>query len=288
MLLAILCGGMVVMPAWGDVVWLKTQQDPLYGIVQSDDGQALTLLKTTNGTDFESVVLQRSEIKMVLVNIDSKSLEALAPDEPQSYFEQAEVLVSQKKDPVARQLAIRLFLIAANHASEKVLQESAIRNLISLARTKEEAKRFQWLAWLETGGTEPWLRTDESKNQVSLPARDLKRALRAVQALRQGRRVELSGEWPNFENWAEAISQEELIAMSKEKELNDQQLARLVALEFRLRNPDQTQSPKPRLASWAEMASRQKQADLIFPTLENVTEFDPAESVYRKGKWVRP
>ena len=270
----------------GDVVWLKNQSQPLYGIVdlaQSNDTQ-LAFSKTSNGTDFELVLVDRNNIKATVINVDKSKLEALVPDKPESWFDHAEWLSTQKQDPVARKLAIRLLLITARHSPQKSIRDSAIQNLIPLARTDEESRKFKQLSWLETGT--PVHGNNSGADAVTLQLDPAQRnvALDIVQAVRRGSRVE-PARWSEFKEIVGVPVGESVAAMSKADTLSRQQLNQLVTLEFRLRNPD---LPKTQTKSnWLDFRSAIQQVQLDFPTIDNVTEIDPSKTLYLNGTWVK-
>lgn len=269
-----------------DVIWLNSDNQPIYGIVddaQSSDEQ-VAFAKTSNGSAFEAVRIDRSNIKAIVINVDKPKLASLAPDKPESWFDHAEWLATQKQDPVARKLAIRLLLITAKHSPEQSIRDSAVRNLIPLARTPEETRKFKRLSWLETGTPDPVRIALADTAPIQLDPQQTQLALEIIQAIRRKSPVDAS-RWSAISDTISIPGTESIEAMANAKELSSQQLSQLVALEFRLRNPG---LPITRSnPTWLELQSETKTVDLEFPTIDNVTEIDPSKTLFRDGSWFR-
>jgi hypothetical protein len=116
------------------------------GFLIRDDGTNLTIrIRTPDGRE-QDVTYALDKIK-ILHRLDSKRLEALSRDNPKAYRDYAAELALQKKDPEARDTAIRLHLIAAKLAPEK-FGLSSLLSMSELATTSSEARKYRALAFV--------------------------------------------------------------------------------------------------------------------------------------------
>ena len=83
----------------------------------------------------------------LMITVLPERLAELDPARPQSYLEYAEELAEKRRDPEARDAAMRLFAIAAARGESKV-RHSALLGLIELARSPQEERRFRAAAYL--------------------------------------------------------------------------------------------------------------------------------------------
>ncbi len=286
--LAVLAISILLMPAAAnsDVIWLADQKDPVFGLI--DDAKStpeqIVFSKTENGTDFEVVTFERDAVKAIVVNVVTSKLESLTPDKPNDWFDLAETLSTQKQDPVARKLAIRLYLVAAKHANAAALRDAAIQNLIPLARSEQEAQRFARFSWLETGIPRPAQQESADSSPLELSPAQRQLALKIIQAIRQNKDITVANRWKEIDDSIPVLGAGDIKNMSSAKTLTIQQLNQLVSLEHRLRNPQLPfTSSKP---SWLDMKSMIGNIALDFPTIDNVTEMDPAKTRYQNGQWV--
>ncbi|MCA9179676.1 MAG: hypothetical protein KDB14_34710 [Planctomycetales bacterium] len=131
--------------------------------------------------------LPRDQVEDVLRPVSPERLAQLSPDAPNAYRLYAEELAEKRKDPEARDEAIRLFLIAAYHAPDQ-LGKACLLGMAGLGRTAGEQQRFRAMAYL----------LDETRDRRLLAPMaavadadgDQKAALHVVRLLRVGKRKE--------------------------------------------------------------------------------------------------
>ncbi len=116
------------------------------GFLIRDDGANLTIrIRTLDGRE-QDVTYPHDKIK-ILHRLDVKRLEGLFKDDPKGYRDYAEELTRQKKDPEARDTAMRLYLIAAKLAPDK-FGSSSLLGMSELASTPAEARKYKALAFV--------------------------------------------------------------------------------------------------------------------------------------------
>ncbi len=132
--------------ARADVVWIKGEEQPKFGrLIDQDDQKVVFQLHgqpETNRTEF-----QRTAIETLVVNFDTQRLENLSPENFADYRDYAEELAAQRKDPVARELAVRLYIIAAA-GSPGDIRQSSLKGLASLAENNQERQKWNTLRLL--------------------------------------------------------------------------------------------------------------------------------------------
>jgi hypothetical protein len=127
--------------AEGAIVLLKNRDEPVVGsVVREEKERVVVRTLGLDGKPHEEVIL-RSDVEEILPSVSTDRLVELEPVKPAGYRDYAEELWARRKDPEARDMAIRLNLIAAWLAPEK-LGRSALLALVSLARTPQEQVRF--------------------------------------------------------------------------------------------------------------------------------------------------
>ena len=85
----------------------------------------------------------------IIYQIDVERLKKLDKNDPKAYYDYAEELADKKwkDDPEARDMARRLFLIAA-YLDPRQFGRSALLSMIPLAGTEAEARRCRAMAFL--------------------------------------------------------------------------------------------------------------------------------------------
>lgn len=274
-----------------DTIWLIENKQPLYGMVASQNAESIVFRQTTNGTQFKKIAVSKSDIETIVINFDSQRLSRLSTDNFLGYAEYAEELQSQRKDPVAQTLALRLLVIVIGNSKDVDLRRSSLFQLVSLARNDAEMAKFQRLLYLETGI--PSSRV-EATNPVWLAHTPESRiaAIELIKRVRQGKSmtdqiddVQVKETIDQFES---VCSWNELIQISKSNRINNQQLGRLVELESRLRkagarNGEIAEDPNQ---PWNLLAKRIGIKDVDILGIESVTEFDPNDVHFVDGQWV--
>ena len=284
--------------AYGDVLWIKGETQPKYGRLISRDDSGEILFRFQAPNDATELRVKDSEIRELVINFDVPRLERLSPNKPDEYRDYAEELVAQREDPIARELAIRLFLIAASSAEnehDSSLVESALSGLPELARTQSEQQAFEVLIYLYTPKDHiPVARSQTDRDPGGLKESGVGRGklLQAIRYIRQekpAKATEILLETAvsaELKRWDSICSVTEINQMLTAKPTLEQ-LAKLFALEMALRNREAPKRDQT-TTGWAEQARLRAKGWTRLPTFDSVTEFDPRKSVYRDGEWVMP
>ena len=284
----------------GTVIYLKSSNDPIVGyLVESNEDTVVIRQRQSNGT-FKRVTLQRADIAQLLNPYDESRLVQLSLDRLSEYRDYAEELAAKTIDPEAIDLAMRLYLIVAYHG-EGPLQQNALRALIGLARTPQEERELRMIAYEsdpsrnrfllaapETTNVNPEALTEEGRTAL----------LVAIEKLRQGerreaqRRINTDLAQQTLTVFNSTLTLSAFEQACQEETLSDEMLYTLLSIELSLLNPSQGRVAKVdretrselSSATWGESVLRQT-APVRVHTLVDVTEFDPRECYYEKGRW---
>jgi hypothetical protein len=226
--------------------------------------------------------------------VSAERLAALDPARPGEYRDYAEELLARRHDPVARETAMRLYVIAA-WLDRANLGRPALLGLIALARSPQEEEKFRAALYL----IDPRTRIESvrkanqaaSNQQDTAAAREL---LRALRLLRTGKGptartlIEKPAVGKLLESYSRILTRAEFNAASGQTVLSPRDLRQVLTLELEMEalvDPTSADATKPTSLTW----SRELQAGgAAVPSfdLETLTEFDPRLSIYRNGKWV--
>ena len=273
-----------------DIVWLRGQLEPIYGIIRSVDDSQLTLDESVGNGKYSERRLTRSEIESYLVNVDHVRLEKLDAANPSGYLEYAEELATQRSDPVAQALCIRLYLIAAKHSSDED-RGSAICGLMAAARNAEERERFIQIA--ELYGVKLRSVQPDSAEIVS-ESTDRQSLLEALRKLRRGESEAAAEALKNpalqklVQGFSGGPDASELIRWAGMAQLSGRQLAQLLAMERALELSEVGGPSIGTTSHWGAESTRSILSLTMIPNLETVTEFNPNNSVFRNGNWQKP
>ncbi len=292
-----------------DLIWVKGKPNPMSGrIVASLTGtDKIEFRSFRNGSFERKQSFAASEIEFLVRNIDSTRLESLSPKRPNEYREYAEELAVQKNDMAARQLARRLYLLAAAHSTED-LRRSSLLGLIAIAESAEEYERLKMLHVLsdpESGDANELSETrygmGSKQNENSRSAKsdfsetekarmlELIYAIRRENSSKSKRLLDDDGNHEIFQKWKAYCSLAELKRIASAQRPSKVQLAKLLSIEIQILNSDTTVIARPvRSKAWSDHASRPSSTIGVLPTFENVTRFNPKQSVYRNGRWEEP
>jgi hypothetical protein len=133
----------VPLPAWSIIIETKDGKVHRGHLVSQDKFQIVIRPEGQK----ETAAIRRAEIQNITQDVKPERLKALKPDDPKSYFDYAQELAPKKKDPEARDTALRLLLIAAHLDADKYGYK-ALTEMSKLARTPEEARAFRAVAFL--------------------------------------------------------------------------------------------------------------------------------------------
>lgn len=273
--------------ACADTLWRVGESSPIFGIIKSSNDQSIVFDQTSDGKTFETVTLARNAISSTIVNYDSERLSSLVGGDWKPWGEYAEELISQKQDPVARNLAMRLLVIIAGNSKNSRQRQSALNDLIALAEDDSQREKLLMLRYLETGQKQP---AKDSAQQAPLPgAGDRAAAAKMVQLIRRGGSVnrQLTSEQikKTVSAFEHVCTWQELVQISKSNRIDDQELKRLVALEYELRAADSKANVRSDGGSWHLQASRVIADTVTLPTIKTATGFDPEETRFVDGQW---
>jgi hypothetical protein len=129
------------------VVLPKGASAPVMGyLIRHDERIVVVRQPTADGKSRELRFAPR-EIDELIITVSPERLETLDPAKPAAYFEYAEELAEKRRDPEARDAAIRLYAICAARGDDRV-RHSALLGLIALARSPDEERRFRAATYL--------------------------------------------------------------------------------------------------------------------------------------------
>jgi len=297
----------VVFPTQGlaDVIWIRGQNGPIYGRIESESDQEVQIRVFENGRYGQKTGIPREQIDLLVVNIDAKRLAQLDPSKPESYRDYAEELASQKNDPAAKALAQRLYLLAAASAEpnrtkgatrKMALRRSALLGLAAIEDSAAERRRIDVLRHLIdpdssdigtlTAGDRASIPQSISKKQLML---ELVHAIRQEKSERARQLLNSPENRSVFEGWRELCSFAELEQMALVNRPSRVQLSKLLAIELQIvRDVNSANISTPQHLNWGDYAVQVSNTLGVLPTLENITPFDPRKSVFRDGIWVEP
>lgn len=263
----------------------------------------VTIREATAGGRGRPRHIPRGEIKRLLPSADPERLESLGPDDPKQYRNYAEeVAAKAKKDPEAREIAIRLYLIAA-HLDTQNLGKSSLLGMINLARSPAEEKNFRALAYLLDPAHDQRVLKRPKSDAVDSSELDPKaneKLSHAIKSLRRGNLVAARNLSRDpavrmaLKPFADTLSYPEFEKAAQSGEVPPDLLSKLVSVELQLMK-DPSGSASPELAktggdspNWAAIIAERDLKPVPSLALETITEFDPAKCHYRNGKWVEP
>lgn len=296
---AVLCAA--IWGAWSlesvaDIVVVRGETRPLVGKVTVDqDDQVVVEVQDAEGLTREHHVA-RERVLLIVLAEDQEKLSGLVPGQWEDYRRMAEELASQRLDPHATELAIRLFLIVAYHERGSV-REGAIASLVGLARSPEEERKFRTLAYRSAEQDQvQWLQPPVTQIRAPLSAAERELLLRTVRLIRQDEGDLALGTLRDEEFLATYVKVEHLLAYQDLKRyaysrsINPRRMSDLLRFELALLDPSgQTELAEARKGTtgWSSIPL-ELQPPLRDVDWMNATEFDPRDHLYRDGSWRRP
>ena len=283
--------------SFADVIWLTGNPTPVCGrVVEINQDELIIAVFETKYS--KTITIQRDKVEQFLVNIDQKRLSELRPSNPRAYVQYAEELSGQKIDKAARNLAKRLFVIAAFH-SDGELHLTSLAGLAALADSAIERRRInalRYLSGLEATGFEMSSSQDQKKDDQQT-GDEYRIALELVRYLRQGKNsramqmLKDPKNQSNFDAWKEICSANELRTIAQANRITQEQLGKLLKIEISILQSQRVGkkiNPYLKSESWGDFYVRESTRSLLFPSIENITAFDPRNSIYKNGSWVQP
>lgn len=236
-------------------------------------------------------------------SIPSKELSKLSIADPVAYRDLAEECSVVRKSKVAKNLAVRLYLIAAKHGDEK-LRRSALRGMIQVARSDEELRKFKVLAFLNDPVFADLLLKKQNKvptaRKQNSPTRDdaklspRENLLDALMSIRRGkslraqRLMQSSDVKKLFSQFDDLMSVEEFNAACLQSDIDDATLYRIITIDLKLRYGDDSSEPPESDAAWRKVFEGTLPDKIPRISFDTVTEFNPDHSRFFNGRWQTP
>ena len=262
-------------------------------LVRETDESVILRQELTDGKTRE-LTIPKSRIDELLVTVAPERLAALDPAKPALYREYAEELVEKRRDPEARDAARRLFAIAA-HRGDANLRHGALLGLISLARTDEEERRLRALAYMRSPSRDEAILSssggrphDSSQDGTTGQLRSALKLIRQGKASAAKTIVEQPLVKQLLSSDSAPISAIDIAGLLASPSLGNQQLAQVLRAELALEALDTRAGEAVSAASQWSLGDPRGLAPLPSLKLDGLSEFDPAECVFRDGRWVRP
>jgi hypothetical protein len=282
------------------VVLKKGETKPVMGYLVRHDEHGVVLREPQPGGTSRELTFAAADIDELILTVSPERLAELDPARPELYREYAEELAEKQRDPEARDMAIRLYHLAAVHGSGS-LRRGSLLGLVALARSPQEERRFRAAAWLYDPQHDPSLLASPAGIQLTRTTtvrEPLAELLTALRLCRQGKGpgarsiVDRPAVRAELDSLANAITAEEFLAACSAKDLSDAQLLKLlraeVAIDRILGNaaavPAEEMAARP--ASWSSAVRAAGLAPVASISLASLTEFNPQASIFRNGKWI--
>jgi len=292
-LIAVLCWLNVWQLAEGVVVFERGKSQPTIGLLVRQDENLIVIRQQMPDGELQTREIFRSEIEDLLIAVSEERLSQLRPEDPSAYRDYAEELAVKRRDPDALQASLRLYLIAAHLAPDR-LGRSCLLGMVALARSPREERRFRAAAYLLDPNHDRSVLRSTAQAADSRDDAGRSGLLKAVQAMRRGQSriaLQIADREPvqkELEKYADLITLDQLQQLGDE--IPPDMLRRLLIVEWLLtREGDEADAVfADRNTSWSQLVERNELTPVRPLSLETLTEFDPRECVYRDGRWNRP
>ena len=274
-----------------DVLWEKSLEKSISGKIVSENDTSIQFQTFSDGRLGQTKSIKREQIGFVTRTIDTKRLSLLSPENWSAYRDYAEEIGGFKNDPAARHLARRLYLITAANSSGE-LQQSAILGLLAITESKTERRRLELLGFMLNPDSSEFAIVPAEDQQTAASESDKQTMLSLVHAIRKGESAKArsllksSSNRIVFSRWRDQCSLEELDQIAVVNQPSKVQLKKLLSIEIRItQDSELAEQQLNRKLSWGDYATQTSTNKGILPTFENVTEFNPNESIYENGIW---
>lgn len=283
-----------------DWIWMRGQSQPRSGLILERSADGIQFIPHRGATvePAEPETIAGDQIVRMIATIDQGRLSELNLAQGMDYLEMGDEL-ALAPDPAAKELAIRLYVLAAAN-SQGPSRLRAIRSMLSLARNDEEKQRCRMLLafWGDPAtSTAGWsLKPKESAaaeltdgqatladlhNVLELLRREdfeAAKAAMAAQPTLQQRADQFSPQfdWQTLQQWS---AQSYLLTIDLYQLLGWQR-----EIESRLGNSERAVYAD----DWSHTAKQPWRPRRPVPTLETLTEFDPRATQFHRGQWTIP
>ncbi|PQO43048.1 hypothetical protein [Blastopirellula marina] len=303
LILSLTLGSLAPAAADAAVVLLRNDADPVAGYVESRSGGVLRLRIPQGPGKYLTQEIPLTDVAEVLETVSPSRLAELKPDDPNGYRNYAEELAQKKVDPEARETALRLFLIAAKLDPDR-LGRSSLLGMTAIARSQEEAHRFQAMAYLLDPEHDVQLIQKRHSAQLASPERVDEwtgliitglRKLRAGDSRSARAILKRADIEKAFDSIVAEITYDECISILNRKcpgcetgKIPSPLMRKLVLAELALLPETHDSSDTDSVPEWSELTAAENHKPIVALTLETITEFDPSHSVYRRNQWEAP
>ena len=161
---------------WSIIIELGKGQQ-VHGFLVEENEKELTIKTISSDGKATETKYVRSKIKIVH-KVDRTKLAGLTPEKPNAYRELADALAKNANDPEARELARRLYLIAAHRTTGKVRRDCLL-GMCDVANGSAEARRIRAVAFMLDPERDPKI-LKRKPNTSNLAWDDFRIVLRAV------------------------------------------------------------------------------------------------------------
>ncbi len=134
-------------PAMAGAVILETTAGArVAGYLVREDDTTIVVRRDLDGEEVTQSYV-KADLALILRSVDPERLASLRPDEPKDYRNYAEELAEKRDDPEARELALRLFHIAA-YLDPDNLGRGSLLSMAGLAGSPGQERQCRALAYL--------------------------------------------------------------------------------------------------------------------------------------------
>ena len=292
--LPLLLVGVSVGTSSAAVVLLKDRTEPVIGTLVRNDSDRVVIRSTDAEGKAREETFRRDQVEQVVPAYSVEHLATLEPARPAGYRDYAEELWARRRDPEARDMAIRLYLIAA-WLDREHLGRSALLGLVSLARSPDEERKFRAALYVIDPRT-PLEALQASPQTSAVDTSAAQELLRAMRLLRTSKGttaralVEKPAVAKLLESYSRLMTKAEFNAAVGQSILSPRELRQTLMLELEMESLVHPALGTERSATLAWGRELQGIGGQAVPSLalETLTEFDPRQCLYRDGKWQAP
>lgn len=280
-----------------DVIVVRDEPQPYVGRITVSDSEKLTIEIVDAEGITREITFAPERVLLIVKAEDRERLESLVPGQWEAYRNLAEELASQRIDPQAAELAIRLFLIVAYHERGSV-REGALASLVGLARDPEEEKRFRTLAYRMSEREESqWLQPPITLVRTPLSPAERELLLRTIRLIRQDEgdqalaQMRSDGFSTTYVKVEHLLPFQDLKRYAYSRVVTTRRMTDLLRFELALMDPvsedGEAMEIRKGTTGWSSI-NLEAQPPLHDVDWLTVTEFDPRDHLYRDGSWRRP
>ncbi len=286
------------LPCYGVIILQKDNPVSIKGFLVSENDQRVVVDELLPNGETRQRVVQRAEIDVMIVSVAPERLAALNPEKPQDYRDYADELSEKREDPEARNAAIRLYLLAA-HLDPAGQGRGALLSMAGLARSPAEERKFRAMVYLLDPAHDRSVLKPPARPKtvaVALTESEQTMLLTAIRALRSGNRREALNFTRRplfqqvFQRFSSMFTLEAFRAAASQRTglLPRAVQKKLLALELMVLGQPGQESRDEKDVPWSTLVTNKRDSPVAQLSLETITEFNPAETVFRDNRWTLP